>query len=222
MLGRGGRIWFKINPKEVGMVEVWIQKGGPIMYPLLICSFLSIILIVERALFWLVQSFTYRSKALSKALSLVQQGQKAKAKELLTQTKDSVAKVLLVGLESSSPLFVQQMEVVASKQIAQMRRFLPIMNTLIMLTPLLGILGTVIGIIHSFEVLGSSAIANPKGVTQGVAEALITTAFGLTIAIWTLIPYNHFSQKVERVQTRTEQFATQLEVVLQEGSTKSL
>ena len=77
----------------------------------------------------------------------------------------------------------------------------------------MGILGTVLGIIHSFDMLGTAGIQDPQAVTSGIAQALITTAAGLVIAIFTLFPYNYFMTKVERAGTRIEKYATSLEIV---------
>jgi biopolymer transport protein ExbB len=79
--------------------------------------------------------------------------------------------------------------------------------------PLLGIFGTVIGIITSFEMLGSDGIDRPQAVTAGVAQALITTATGLGIAILSVFPYNYFNTKVERAALDIERYATSLEIV---------
>ena len=73
-----------------------------------------------------------------------------------------------------------------------MRRFMGVLDTMITVAPLLGIFGTVLGIIASFEMLGSAGIDNPQAVTAGVAQALITTATGLGIAILSVFPYNYF------------------------------
>jgi biopolymer transport protein ExbB len=79
--------------------------------------------------------------------------------------------------------------------------------------PLLGIFGTVIGIILSFEVLGSSGIEHPQAVTAGIAQALITTATGLGIAILSVFPYNYFNSRIERAALDIEKYATSLEIV---------
>jgi biopolymer transport protein ExbB len=80
-------------------------------------------------------------------------------------------------------------------------------------SPLLGIFGTVIGIITSFEILGSAGIEHPEAVTAGIAQALITTATGLGIAILTVFPYNYFNSKVEYAALAIEKYATSLEIV---------
>jgi biopolymer transport protein ExbB len=80
------------------------------------------------------------------------------------------------------------------------------------MAPLLGILGTVLGIIASFDLLGASGIEDPKAVTGGIAQALITTAAGLAVAIVSLIPLNYFVARTQRETRRLEQIATQFEV----------
>ena len=92
------------------------------------------------------------------------------------------------------------MEVQASQEIVRMKRGLGILDTIITLAPMLGILGTVTGIIQSFDLLGSSGVEDPTGVTAGIAEALITTAAGLLIALAAVIPqsvYNKWSDGIE-------------------------
>ena len=84
---------------------------------------------------------------------------------------------------------------------------------MITVAPLLGILGTVLGIISSFQLLGTSGIADPKLVTSGIAQALITTATGLTISIVTVFPYNYFRARVAHASHVMEKYATSLEVV---------
>jgi len=105
------------------------------------------------------------------------------------------------------------MESAAAEEIKRMRRYMNILDTMITVAPLLGIFGTVIGIILSFEVLGSSGIEHPEAVTAGIAQALITTATGLGIAILTVFPYNYFNSRVENSAISIEKYATSLEIV---------
>jgi biopolymer transport protein ExbB len=88
-----------------------------------------------------------------------------------------------------------------------------VLDTMITVAPLLGIFGTVIGIIISFEILGTTGIENPQAVTAGIAQALITTATGLGIAILSVFPYNYFNSRVENAALAIEKYATSLEIV---------
>jgi biopolymer transport protein ExbB len=99
------------------------------------------------------------------------------------------------------------MEVAAQGEIPILRKRLTILDTVITLAPLLGLLGTVIGMIGSFNIMSASGIGQPHSVTGGIAEALIATATGLLIAILTLVPYNYFSNCAEREMEKIEYYA---------------
>ena len=105
------------------------------------------------------------------------------------------------------------MATAASDEIQRMPRLLGVLDTMITVAPLLGIFGTVIGIITSFEILGASGIEHPQAVTAGIAQALITTASGLGIAILSVFPYNYFNSKAENAALDIEKYATSLEIV---------
>ena len=81
----------------------------------------------------------------------------------------------------------------------------------------LGILGTVLGIIASFQLLGSGGIQDPKAVTGGIAQALLTTATGLAVALITLVPYNYFVARVESAARTIETMATRFEMAFRKG-----
>jgi len=105
------------------------------------------------------------------------------------------------------------MESAAVDEIQRMRRMMPVLDTMITVAPLLGIFGTVIGIIVSFDALRSTGIEQPHAVTAGIAQALITTAAGLGIAILSLFPYNYFNSRIDAAVLRIEKYATSLEIV---------
>ncbi len=133
---------------------------------------------------------------------------------------DVAARVLHSGLAQRAHGLSESMEVAAEREIARMKRGLGILDTIVTLAPLLGILGTVLGIIASFDMLGQGGIDDPRAVTGGIAQALITTAAGLSVAIVTLIPYNYLLHAVERVTTELESAATRLEVAYRKGLEK--
>ena len=110
---------------------------------------------------------------------------------------------------------IKAMESAAADEIKHMRRFMGVLDTMITVAPLLGIFGTVLGIISSFEVLGMAGIEHPQEVTAGIAQALITTAAGLGIAILSVFPYNYFNSRVENAAVLIEKYATSLEIVFE-------
>jgi biopolymer transport protein ExbB len=97
-------------------------------------------------------------------------------------------------------------------------RFLTVMDTLVTLAPLLGLLGTVTGLMRAFLNIGSAEIS-VVGVTGGIGEALIATACGLAIAIFSLVPFNYFSARVTQLQFDLETAATNVEVLVGGGKT---
>lgn len=183
------------------------------MYPLLACSLVSLTLILERGLFWMREKRRADNALLDEVLELARLREYQKIKARAEGAVDYVARVLVCGLVHREYSLSKAMEMAAMEEIKRMKRYLPVLDTLITAAPLLGILGTVIGIIHSFDMLGQAGIQDPQAVTSGIAQALITTAAGLMIAIFTLFPYNYFMSKVERAAVRIEKYATSLEIV---------
>jgi len=190
-------------------------RGGPIMYPLLICSLISVAVIVERIIFWLSAERGRDTLLISDMLQMAAKNQYEKAAQRARGSRDYIARILLEGIVHRSYSLSQALEMGAEEEIKRMRRNLTILDTIITLAPLLGILGTVMGIIDSFHLLGAAGIESPRVVTEGIAQALITTAAGLTIAIMTLIPYNYFLSRIERSTRELEKFASSLELTFE-------
>jgi biopolymer transport protein ExbB len=190
-------------------------RGGPIMYPLLICSLVSIAIIVERIIFWLEVKRGRDTLLISEMLQLAEKGHYDKAAQLARGSRDYIARVLLEGIVHRNYSLSQALEMGAEEEVKRMRKNLTILDTIITLAPLLGILGTVTGIINSFHLLGAAGIESPRVVTEGIAQALITTATGLAIAIMTLIPYNYFLSRIERTAREIEKFASSLELTFE-------
>ena len=118
------------------------------------------------------------------------------------------------GLNHHHTTMQSALQVASGLEIQRASRFLMIMDTIITLAPLLGLLGTVTGIMGAFNAVGQNGL-DPDAVSSGIGEALIATACGLTIAMSTLIPYNFFTAKVERLKFELETASTNLEVMLQ-------
>ena len=194
------------------MFEIFFN-GGPVMYPLLACSIISMTVIIERFLFW-IQLDMHRNQSLTdKVLELSRLGDWEAIRRLTQGSKDYVVRILIAGILHREFSMAKAMESAAADEIHRMRRLMPILDTMITVAPLLGIFGTVIGIIVSFEALGSTGIEQPRAVTAGIAQALITTAAGLGIAILSVFPYNYFNSRIENAALSIEKYATSLEIV---------
>ncbi|MBN2568749.1 MAG: MotA/TolQ/ExbB proton channel family protein [Deltaproteobacteria bacterium] len=193
----------------------YFYHGGPVMYPLLFCSIVSLTIIIERFIFWIRVKRGRDRERLDDFMSLMEKGRLDDARKIADGVSDYVMRVMVCGAVHRDFSFRDAMQMSADQEIARMRRYLPILDTMITLSPLLGILGTVIGIISSFNMLGTVGVENPRMVTVGIAQALITTAFGLIIAICSLIPYNYFLSKIEKAASEMEKYGTNLEIVFE-------
>jgi biopolymer transport protein ExbB len=194
-----------------------MNKGGPIMWPLLACSITALAVILERLIFWITLSVRKEPPRINQIFTLTEAGDFDAAIREGEGSRCLVCRILTAGLAHRNYGLVQSLEAAAMQEIEKMKRYLSVLDTIITLAPLLGILGTVTGIIGSFDLLGSAGIEDPKAVTGGIAQALLTTAAGLAIAIVALLPYNALTRKVEKVTRYLEQLITCYEVTVQKG-----
>jgi len=194
-----------------------IIKGGVVMIPLLACSLISLTLTIERFMFWA----KLRSRdILQQIISLVEKGEFEQALKLGKESTQPIARVMAAGIAHRNPAPAKAMEAAAQAEIPVLKSRLGVLDTVVTLAPLLGLLGTVVGMIGSFDVMSEAGLGQPHAVTGGVAEALIATATGLLIAILTLVSYNYFTAKAEREVDRMEHFSSSLELMLHERMSK--
>ena len=196
------------------------QSGGPVMYPLLGCSLIVLTVILERLFFWLKLDMQRQQPLVDDILELSRQGDWHTIRHKATGTKDFVVRILISGILHRQFSMAKAMEATAGDEVKRMSQFMVVLDTMITVAPLLGIFGTVIGIIESFKVLGATGIEHPEAVTAGIAQALITTATGLGIAIVTVFPYNYYNSRIETAVRTIEKYATSLEIVYEKLSEK--
>ncbi|MDD2317522.1 MAG: MotA/TolQ/ExbB proton channel family protein [Desulfobacterales bacterium] len=194
------------------MREIFIS-GGPVMYPLLLCSMMVLTVVIDRLIFWVRVDLNRNRPLVDEILELSRKGDWEAVRTRTLQNRDYVVRILVTGILHREFSMTKAMESAAADEIRRMRRFMGVLDTMITVAPLLGILGTVTGIISSFEMLGSTGIEHPQAVTAGIAQALITTAAGLGIAILSVFPYNYFNSRVDRASLNIEKYATSLEIV---------
>ncbi len=194
-----------------------IIKGGIIMWPLMACSVVALAVVMERLFFWARVNAHKNQSLINRIFTLTEEGEFDQAIQEGESSKCLVCRILTAGLAHRNYGLVQSLEAAAMQEIEKMKRSLSVLDTIITLAPLLGILGTVSGIIISFDLLGAAGIEDPKSVTGGIAQALITTATGLAIAIVALLPYNALTRKVEKVTRYLEQLVTCYEVTVLKG-----
>lgn len=182
------------------------------MWPLLLCSVTSLTVILERLYFWTRLNLDKNKGAIESLLEACRTGGTSDALE--RKNEGAVYSMLLSGIAHAEYSSTKAMEAVALEEIKAMRRGMPILDTVITIAPMLGILGTVTGIISSFEMLGQTGVDDPKSVVSGIAEALITTATGLGISLATIFPFNYFNSRIEDAQDVFDHYGTRLEIVL--------
>lgn len=194
-----------------------IQKGGVLMWPLLACSLITVAIVVERLIFWAGVYLGRNQSQINQIFEQTELGDFETAVAAGRKTRCMTCRILSAGLAHRNYGLIENLEAAAGAEIAAMKRGLSVLDTIITLAPLLGILGTVSGIIASFDLLGQAGIEDPKAVTGGIAQALITTAAGLTVAIITLLPYNALVRKVEKVTHYLEKMCSCYVVTVQKG-----
>lgn len=178
------------------------------MWALLACSIVAVAIILERSWFW-------STLGLKKDEAYAQQLlDKIKAGDMTPPSRRSgiISTMLYAGMSVDEAASGKAMEVVALEWVDRMRRGMNLLDTVITAAPMLGIMGTVLGIISSFDMLGSAGVSDPKAVIAGIAQALITTATGLGIAVVTIFPFNYFNFRIEQAQDALEVFSSRLDL----------
>jgi len=198
-----------------------LAKGGPVMIPLLACSLAAVAVAVERGLFfhWLSRSHRELLRAMEEPLSRRNLGSVGEQCQRYPSPLGSVLSAFLQTPNSLAPsagvaeraerwgeaaAYYSPVSAVYADATRPLERFLPVLDTIVTMAPLLGLLGTVTGMIRSFGIISLSGIGHPTAITGGVAEALIATAFGLAIAIFSLFFYNLYQAKAESARAEVE------------------
>lgn len=191
----------------------FLLRGGWIMYPLFALAVISVTVMLERSIF--LRRATVDTEALMEEVrGLLLQNQVGEALRLCEAAPGPVAALLANGLRNQhmdTPAIERAMEELAMRETPILYKRLGILDTVITMAPLLGLLGTITGMIKAFSVVaGPDATGQAGAITGGVGEALIATATGLAIAVTTLPVYNYLSEKVKEVIAEMETRATQL------------
>jgi len=190
------------------MLEFFI-KGGWLMIPLGICSILALAIIIER--FITLKMIESKSERFAdKARSVVNSSENRKVDKIVAlceMTPISLARILKAGLEKrvkGKEEIKEAIQDVGSEEIPYLERRLKILGTITAIAPLIGLLGTVVGMIRAFNVITVQGIGDPGALAGGIAVALYTTAFGLGIAIPSLVFYNYFMHRTDKIIRRLE------------------
>jgi len=207
---RGGAL--KARVQKTSLVHIF-QKGGPIMWPLLFAALLALGTVIERVIFLLNEQRKRDPQAMEDFFSAVCQGDTESAIRASNASEFYAVRALGYALTHREKSIENALLYAQELELKRFRRGIPILDTVITLAPLLGLLGTVTGMMGSFSLIGGE-LSSPGAITGGIAEALIATAFGLGIAITALIPFNILNNKAEEARREIELAATQLELLM--------
>ena len=207
------------------------QKGGPLMYPLLFLGVLAVAFIIER-LYSLSFRKTFPVKKIEEISFYIQEKRFPEAITIAKNT-NSIATAMISGLLEAyikgrkTPDQLRTVaEEIARAEIPKLEGYVNAIGAIAAIAPLLGFLGTVTGMIQVFEALSVEGLSNPEVLSSGISQALITTAFGLSIAIPSLAAYWYFRSKLSFVVSQLENLATelvyQLAEIKQEGQKDEL
>jgi biopolymer transport protein ExbB len=186
-----------------------LHKSGIIGYILFFLSVISVAIIIEKLLILRLSKLVPRED-LRLIVDFLSEGSIGDAVELCKKRRSFLSSIILNALknigEPTKDNFLHAFEVTAKRKFMELERGMPLLATIAAVSPLLGLVGTVLGMIKIFGVLtaGSTSIGNPQQLSAGIAEALLTTVFGLLVAIPAVIMYNLFQRKLDKIAAEIE------------------
>lgn len=201
------------------MLELF-HAGKEIMWPILLLSFIGVTVIVERMLFIVRENSHREPEVVEKMLESVEKRDIDGALAIGRQSKDFVARILVYTLTNKEYSVSNAFIRASSQELARFQQGMATLDTCITAAPLLGLLGTVTGMMRTFASLntGSGDIAAAAGqITGGVAEALIATACGLAIAVTALLPYNYLNARTEEAKHEVADASNALEILIKKS-----
>jgi len=186
-----------------------VRAGGPFMWPIIVCSIAAVGILLERL--WTLQRKRVLPEDLIKKVSDLAEKNQVTPKVIEALEKNSpLGRVLAAALanrDRGREIMMERVQDTGRHVVHELERFLPTLGTIASISPLLGLLGTVTGIIRAFNAVMLGGMGDPRLLAGGISEALITTAGGLAVAIPSFIAYRYLRGKVERIVVEMEKIA---------------
>lgn len=193
------------------MLDIFM-RGGPLMYPILFCSIIGWAIFMERFFaYFQIRRELFRLR--TKVSDLLHSNQPEVALELCQQGKSPLARILMVVIKNrgaSRASLKSLAEEVGEREAVFLQRYLGLLATIANVSPLLGLLGTVLGMISAFNVIATEGVGTPATLGGGISEALITTAAGLSVAVPMLLVHRYLSARSDRLTLELEEAAMKI------------
>lgn len=197
-----------------GSLLHYFERGGPIMWPILVVSILAVTVILERLVFLWREKRRREPKVVERMLGLVEQGDVQGAIAAGDASQDFLARAMTYALKHREKSLSNALMRAGGLELVRFTRGIAILDTCITVAPLLGLLGTVTGMMGSFGMLGGGDLSAPAQITGGIAEALIATACGLGVAVTSLLPMNYLHSQADKARHEMEDASTHLELLM--------
>ncbi|MCW8943656.1 MAG: MotA/TolQ/ExbB proton channel family protein [Sedimenticola sp.] len=194
-----------------------VKAGGILMLPIIACSIVAMAIIIERL--WALRSQrVIPNNLVAQIWQLHSKGQLTNAHVVTVKEGSPLGRILAAGLvnrQHSKIIMKEAIEEVGRQVVHELERYLNTLGTIASIAPLLGLLGTVIGMIKVFAAIMTAGVGDPTVLAGGISEALITTAAGLSVAIPSLMFHRYFGGRVERLVVKMEEQALKMVEVMQ-------
>ncbi|PLX62491.1 MotA/TolQ/ExbB proton channel family protein [Sedimenticola selenatireducens] len=194
-----------------------VKAGGILMLPIIACSIVAMAIIIERL--WALRSKrVIPNNLVAQIWQLHSKGQLTNAHVVTVKEGSPLGRILAAGLanrQHTKIVMKEAIEEVGRQVVHELERYLNTLGTIASIAPLLGLLGTVIGMIKVFAAIMTAGVGNPTVLAGGISEALITTAAGLSVAIPSRMFHRYFGGKVERLVIKMEEQALKMVEVMQ-------
>jgi biopolymer transport protein ExbB len=193
------------------MFEI-VKAGGPVMVPIILASIIAAAIFLER-LWTLQQRRVLPAELTEKVWKWVEQRQISDKHIIALQQNSPLGKILAAGLANrhrDRSIIKEAIEDTGRHVVHELERFIGTLGTIASISPLMGLLGTVVGMIRTFNAIQTEGVGDPAALGGGIAEALITTAAGLTVAIPALLGYKYLRGRVESLVVQMEKESIKL------------